>query len=100
MKRQRLDKNPKEILFLLNSKGWTFADVDRVFGLLNGIARNAARRPHFDGEMAIAEALSLSPRQIWPSRFNAKTGERLRPQPAENYTTRPQWRSSQKRCAA
>ena len=100
MPRQRSDKSPEEIRFLLNRKGLTFADIDRMFGLAEGIARNASRRPYLDGELAIAEALSLSPRQIWPSRYSPETGERLRPQPAANYTVPPRFGASQKGEAA
>lgn len=90
----------EEIKYQLNRKGWTFADVDRTFGLRDGTARKAARLPLFGGEMAIAEALSLSPRQIWPSRFDTKTGGRLRPQPPQNYNVKPRFRGSQKGIAA
>lgn len=100
MARRRADKTPEEIRFLLNSRGLTFADVDRMFGLKDGVCRKAVRHPYFDGEMAIAEALSLSPRQLWPSRYCARTGTRLKPQPAENYTDQPRLRASQKRRVA
>lgn len=96
----RADKRPEEIRFLLNSKGLTYADVDRMFGLTEGTARTTVRHPHIQGELAVAEALSLSPRQIWPSRYNSRTGERLQPQPAANYTARPKLRHGQKRRAA
>lgn len=85
---------------MLNRKGLTFADVDRMFGLKEGVARKAARHPYLDGELAIAEALSLSPRQLWPSRFDPKTGQRLKPQPMKNYTDQPRLRTSQKQRAA
>lgn len=99
-RQSRADKRPEEVRYLLNSKGLTYADVDRMFGLTDGTARTTVRHPHIQGELAIAEALSLSPRQLWPSRYNTHTGERLQPQPAENYKARPRLRHCQKREAA
>lgn len=100
MARARADKSPEEVRFLLNRKGLTFADVDRKHGLKSGVARKTTRHPYLDGELALAEALGLSPRQLWPSRYDPRTGERLKPQPAENYTDRPRLRHRQKRRAA
>lgn len=100
MARRRADTTPEEIRFLLNRKGLTFADVDRTYGLKEGTARKTARSPHLDGELAIAEMLGASPRQLWPSRFSADTGVRLKPQPVANYTNPPRLRTSQKQKAA
>lgn len=95
MPRCRADKSPAEIRYMLNRKGLTFADVDRKFGLKDGASRKTARQPHQPGEHAIAEALSLSPRRIWPSRYDAR-GTRLKPQPLENYTNAPTIRTVKK----
>lgn len=91
-KRRAADKAPEEIRFLLNRKGLTFADVDRKFGLPRGTSRNTPRYPHLNGELAIAECLGMSPREIWPSRYDPSTGERLKPQPGTHYTDRPKFR--------
>lgn len=93
------DVSPAKIRYRLNRKGLTFADVDRAYGLKDGTARRAARQPHLDGELAIAEMLSCSPRELWPSRFSPG-GERLKPQPMENYTDPPRLSHRQKRKAA
>ncbi|MBP5857254.1 helix-turn-helix domain-containing protein [Marivibrio halodurans] len=100
MARVRADKSPEEVRYLLNRKGLTFADVDRLHGLKSGIARQTARHPHVHGEQALAEAVGLTPQQLWPSRYDARTGERLKPQPSENYKDRPRLRHCQKRRAA
>lgn len=94
------DKTPEEIRYLVNRKGLTFADVDRMHGLVSGYARIAARKPLVAGEQAIANVLGMSPRQLWPSRFNPATGERLKPQPREHYKDRPRFRQRLIRGAA
>ncbi len=81
---KKKDMDPADILHLLRKAGMSYADVDRAYGLKRGSAFHAARIPHFDGEIAIAEMLSLSPRQIWPSRFDPQSGARLKPQPKAN----------------
>lgn len=86
------DKRPEEIRFLLNRKGMTFAYIDRKYRLPTDTACKTARVPHAEGEAAIADALGLSPQKIWPSRFDSRTGERLKPQPAENYSHAPRLR--------
>ncbi|WPZ33189.1 helix-turn-helix domain-containing protein [Thalassobaculum sp. OXR-137] len=91
-KRRAADKDPMEIRFLLNRKGLTFADVDRMYGLPKSVARVTARCPNPKGELAIAECLGMSPREIWPSRYDPSTGERLKPQPGSHYTDRPKFR--------
>lgn len=98
MARKR-DKRPEEIRYLLNLKGKTFADVDRSAALRDGTSRDTTRHPHEEGEKAIAEALACEAKDLWPSRYDAN-GERLKPQPSENYTQRPRLRHCQKEVAA
>lgn len=88
------------VRFKLNEKGLTFADIDRAAGLRTGIACLTARRPHPAGEKAIAEALGLDPIEIWPSRFDPRTGARLSPQPLANYRDWQRLRTGQKAKAA
>lgn len=70
------DWHPEEIKAAVRIKGVTLAALARENGLVENACRVAIDRPHFDGEMAIAEFLSLSPRQIWPSRFR-RNGTRI-----------------------
>lgn len=97
--RRSPDKDPIEIRYLLNQAGLTFADVDRKHGLKSGIARQTARYPHREGEIAIARVLKVEPLDLWPSRYRAD-GQRLRPQPAANYRNPPRFKKSQKGLAA
>ena len=85
MAKEPKDKQPAEIQYLLKSKGWVFAEVDRAFGLKSGIACQTARYPHLEGEMALSEVIELPPHQIWPSRYDRVSGVRLKPQPSANY---------------
>lgn len=94
------DRAPQWVRFKLNEKGLTFADIDRMAGLRSGIACLTARHPHAAGEEAIAAALDLEPIEIWPSRFNPRTGARLSPQPMRNYRDRQRLRTGQKAKAA
>lgn len=80
--------SPAEIKCKLAQRGITFAALDREHGLPAGTCRNAARRPHPQGEMAIAQALRRRPRSIWPDRYHAN-GARIVPQPKHNYRPRP-----------
>lgn len=93
------DLPPETIRYLLNRAGLTFADIDRASGLAEGTCRKASRYPVLAGELAIAEALGRSPREIWPSRYDG-AGVRLSPQPRANYAPAPRLRTSQNRRVA
>ena len=96
----RADKRPEEIQYLLRGKGLTFADVARECGLPESTPRTATRKPSIEGEWAIAYFLELPASAIWPARYDSKTGERLKPQPAANYTDFPRLGHCQKNIAA
>lgn len=70
------DWHPEEIKAAVRIKGATLTGLALHAGLVENACRVAIDRPHFDGEMAIAEFLSLSPRTIWPSRFR-RNGTRI-----------------------
>ncbi|MQT14419.1 helix-turn-helix domain-containing protein [Segnochrobactrum spirostomi] len=65
------DWHPEEVKAAVRIAGSTLDELSRRAGLPTFACRTAIRRAHFDGEMAVAEFLSLSPRQIWPSRWRA-----------------------------
>ncbi|GEO83050.1 helix-turn-helix domain-containing protein [Pararhodospirillum oryzae] len=90
------DLPPETIKWLLARQGLTYADVDRVYGLPEGTCRKAARYPVLRGELALAEALGRSPRELWPSRYQTD-GARRSPQPKTNYAPPPRQPTSQKR---
>lgn len=68
------DWHPEEIKAAVRMRGSTLYDLSRDAGLPEHACRNALARPHFDGEMTIAEFLGVSPRQIWPSRYRPDGG--------------------------
>lgn len=76
-----------------------FLTLDRKAGLSKGACSAAVTLPHEAAEQAIAKALRLSPKTIWPSRY-APDGTRLQPQPSENYKPSRLRRSCQKSEAA
>lgn len=63
--------HPQEIKAAVWMLGSTFEGLAKASGLAIDACATAAKRPHFDGEFALAEFLGLSPREIWPSRFRA-----------------------------
>ncbi|CAA0088210.1 Uncharacterised protein [Starkeya nomas] len=70
------DWHPEEIKAAVRMRGSSFEKLSRDNRLSEGACRVAARRPHFEGERAIAAFLDLSPRKIWPSRYR-KNGSRI-----------------------
>lgn len=60
------------------------AEIDKKYGLPTGTAGNAVYEPHVAGERAIAAALNTRPHLLWFSRYHS-SGERLSPQPSDNY---------------
>lgn len=88
-----------DIKAALEKLGLTLFDVDRAFNLPVGTCSATLLRPHRLGELAIAETLRHSPREIWPGRYETD-GTRKCPQPAENYRPRAVGRHCQKDKAA
>ena len=81
-----------DIKYRLAKKGITFVDLDRRYGLSRGICRIAVSSPHAKGEQAIADALGVHPKDIFPNRYD-EYGNRLRPQPKEEYLYIPKMRA-------
>lgn len=83
--------NLKSKLALL---GLTFAEIDRIYDLTSGAAREALRVPNARSERAIAAALGTRPHLLWRSRYHA-SGQRRSPQDYERPPTLAQRRKEQ-----
>jgi len=74
-KRSPHDWHPEDIKAAVRkSRFGSLVAVAEAYGLPRHSCAHACHEPNFHGEMAIAEALGRSPREIWPSRY-----ESLRP---------------------
>ncbi|WP_417642666.1 helix-turn-helix domain-containing protein [Enterobacter kobei] len=63
------DWHPADIIDGLRKKGTSLAAVSRKAGLASSTLANALTRRWPKGERLIAEALGITPEQIWPSRY-------------------------------
>ncbi|WOA54297.1 helix-turn-helix domain-containing protein [Dickeya solani] len=63
------DWHPADIIAGLRKKGTTLAAVSREAGLASSTLANALTKHWPKGEKLIAEALGVSPTEIWPSRY-------------------------------
>ena len=81
--------NAQNVKNKLLQQGYTLTDVDREFKLPEATARTTLREPNQGGEEAIAAALGVQPNTLWPMRYDANTGQRLSPQPSQNYERPP-----------
>jgi lambda repressor-like predicted transcriptional regulator len=70
------DWHPEEIKAAVRIAGWTLYALARANNLPEHSCRHAIRSPNYDGELAIAKALGVSPRHLWPSRW-AADGKRI-----------------------
>ncbi|HEN3631357.1 TPA: helix-turn-helix domain-containing protein, partial [Yersinia enterocolitica] len=57
------------ILAAIRKRKGSLSALSRDSGLSSGTLANALTRPWPKGEMIIAEAIGISPQEIWPSRF-------------------------------
>ncbi|HBS3849334.1 TPA: helix-turn-helix domain-containing protein [Klebsiella pneumoniae] len=71
------DWHPADIIAGLRKKGTSLAAVSRSAGLSSSTLANALLRPWPKGEKLIADALSISPEIIWPSRYCDSEGKLL-----------------------
>ena len=65
-----------DIKALIEKKGSTLAELDRLFSLPEGATRDALRRKSPNAEMAIANFLELSPSAVFPNRYDV-AGRRI-----------------------
>ena len=63
------DWHKADIIAALKKKGTTLAELSRQSGLSSSTLSNALVRSWTKGESIIAEAINLTPSQIWPSRY-------------------------------
>ena len=74
-----------KVKYLLSKKGLKFVDIDKQFGLREGVTRFALSKPNPKGEKALSKVLGISLKELFPERYDEQ-GNRLIPQPAKNYT--------------
>ncbi|WP_315708530.1 helix-turn-helix domain-containing protein [Brenneria uluponensis] len=63
------DWHSADIIAALKKRGTSLAAVSRNAGLASSTLANALTRHWPKGEKLIAEALGVSPAEIWPSRY-------------------------------
>ncbi|EDT2963631.1 transcriptional regulator [Salmonella enterica subsp. enterica] len=76
MNESRNDWHPADIIAALRKKKTTLAEQSRKAGLSSSTLANALTRPWPRGEKIIADALGISPEDIWPSRYFDEDGNR------------------------
>ncbi|SHO58764.1 helix-turn-helix domain-containing protein [Vibrio quintilis] len=69
MSRQTNDWHKADIGAALKKKGLSFSALSRQHGLASSTLHNALVRRWPKGEKIIADAIGLSPQDIWPSRY-------------------------------
>ena len=65
------DWHPEDIKAAIRKRGITTSQLSRSNGLAESTLRNVFRHHWPKGEKIIAEFLGLTPRDIWPSRYEA-----------------------------
>lgn len=76
----------EDIKAAIRKRGITLEELAVANNLPSGACAMALFRPHFAAELTIAEFLGLSPRQIWPQRYDAD-GTYLHPK-SQNHHSR------------
>lgn len=65
------DWHPADVLAALKKRGLSLAGVSVANGYHPTAAGKALRQPWPAMEKIVAEALALTPREIWPSRYDS-----------------------------
>ncbi|MBP2198191.1 helix-turn-helix domain-containing protein [Pantoea cypripedii] len=73
------DWHIEDILAAVRKKKKSLAALSRENGLAAGTLNNALRRPWPRGEKIIAQALGLTPGEIWPSRYSGGNKKQRKP---------------------
>lgn len=70
------DWHAADIIAALKKRGLTLSGLSRQSGLSSSTLSNTLVRPWTKGEMIIAQAIDLTPEEIWPSRYIDKNTQR------------------------
>lgn len=70
------DWHSADIIAALKKRGLTLSGLSRQSGLSSSTLSNTLVRPWTKGEMIIAQAIDLTPEEIWPSRYIDKNTQR------------------------
>ncbi|MCS2147111.1 helix-turn-helix domain-containing protein [Scandinavium manionii] len=73
------DWHRADIVAALRKRGMSLAQLSRDHGLASRTLNNAFERHYPKAESLIAQALEMSPEQLWPSRYSGKTLSKLLP---------------------
>lgn len=65
------DWHRAELVAALHMRGWSLRQLSLSANLSEGAFARATRMPYPRAERAIADALGLHPRDIWPTRYDA-----------------------------
>lgn len=68
-KKERVDMPREYIVAALKIKKISLAKLGEVNGLSRHTLKNALDKPYPKAEVIIANALSMKPEEIWPSRY-------------------------------
>ncbi|CNJ05741.1 transcriptional regulator [Yersinia mollaretii] len=71
------DWHKQDILAAIRKEKGSLAELSRQNGLSPCTLSNALTRPWPKGEMIIANAIGISPQEIWPSRFIDYRGHKI-----------------------
>jgi Ner family transcriptional regulator len=66
---EREDWHRADVIAGLKKRGWSMASLSRKHGLQSGTLYNALVAPWPKGERLIADAIGVTPQDIWPSRY-------------------------------
>ncbi|MGI2800166.1 helix-turn-helix domain-containing protein [Photobacterium damselae subsp. damselae] len=67
---ENIDMHRADIIASLRKQGTSLKQLSLDAGLAPTTLSNALRAPWPKGERIIANAINLSPEEIWPSRYN------------------------------
>lgn len=96
-------RNPAErrawVCYQLRLRGDSLSAIARRIGVSHQAVSNAMMTPSKDIEQAIAEAIGLTPEQLFPEWFDAAGKRLVRTRPTQR-STRPDGRNDQQEQAA
>lgn len=80
------DWHPADIIAALKKRGTSLSALSRKAGLTSGRLTNTLWHHWPEGERLIAAALSISPTQIWPSRYRRSDSSVSEPHHRPHYS--------------
>lgn len=77
MQKKTADWHRADVVAALKKNGWSVRALSMAHGLSPNTLKTALGMPYLKGEKIIADAIGITPQEIWPNRYETRNFQPL-----------------------